>query len=341
MTQTLRRTIRMTAARLKSPGPPTSRSRPRRPSVARTGLARKNDQRKRRALSRPVPASKRYRHVLGVPAGPARHPSIGLVSRLLHLRLRSITSSWAFDVGAALAFVVTRDLPRLPPSGRSHPDQRRLFQPLLPTLQGRLWHRCHTQMRWLGQLARVSDLGWVRTLPARSGSGSKSWCRRLRRRFRKREGRARASTRQRHPFTFSIRRQCPSFPTYQLLLLRLLFLVLRKHGGRLASNNDCGPSSSSDGPSSRGHVIQRRRPGASRTTTNFTPAPIDQAPGPLPEEFESVSNMAFRPGKKALNVESPSFTPCTLQQAAKKSTFSSQAASAAPFTPRGPGGNGE
>ena len=46
----------------------------------------------------------------------------------------------------------------------------------------------------------------------------------------------------------------------------------------------------------------------------------------------------FRSGKKALNVESPSFTPSTLQSN-KKSTFSTQAASAAPFTPRGPGGN--
>ena len=42
--------------------------------------------------------------------------------------------------------------------------------------------------------------------------------------------------------------------------------------------------------------------------------------------------------KKTLNVESPSFTPSTLQQPTKKSTFSSQAASAAVFTPRGAGG---
>ncbi|KAK0655212.1 hypothetical protein B0T16DRAFT_318099 [Cercophora newfieldiana] len=43
--------------------------------------------------------------------------------------------------------------------------------------------------------------------------------------------------------------------------------------------------------------------------------------------------------KKSFNVESPSFTPSIQQQqqqqASKKSTFSSQAASAAPFTPRG------
>jgi hypothetical protein len=67
------------------------------------------------------------------------------------------------------------------------------------------------------------------------------------------------------------------------------------------------------------------------------------APGPAPDNGHcshasaTVINMELsRPGKKALNVESPSFTPLTLQQAAKKSTFSSQAASAAPFTPRGP-----
>lgn len=42
----------------------------------------------------------------------------------------------------------------------------------------------------------------------------------------------------------------------------------------------------------------------------------------------------YRSGKKALNVDSPSFTPST----AKKSTFSTQAASAAPFTPRGADG---
>lgn len=42
--------------------------------------------------------------------------------------------------------------------------------------------------------------------------------------------------------------------------------------------------------------------------------------------------------RRAFNVESPSFTPANQQQVAgKKSTFSSQAASAAPFTPRGVG----
>ncbi|SPQ19753.1 7b055bd6-849a-4d9c-aaf3-848eb17c1693 [Thermothielavioides terrestris] len=42
--------------------------------------------------------------------------------------------------------------------------------------------------------------------------------------------------------------------------------------------------------------------------------------------------------KKAFNVDSPSFTPASQQSApAKKSTLSSQAASAAPFTPRGVG----
>ncbi|RKU40338.1 PAB-dependent poly(A)-specific ribonuclease subunit 3, variant 2 [Coniochaeta pulveracea] len=62
--------------------------------------------------------------------------------------------------------------------------------------------------------------------------------------------------------------------------------------------------------------------------------------GDYPLKSATLSNeMMSRSGKKALNVESPSFTPITLQQAAKKSTFSSQAASAAPFTPRGPSAN--
>ncbi|QUC21824.1 uncharacterized protein UV8b_06065 [Ustilaginoidea virens] len=39
--------------------------------------------------------------------------------------------------------------------------------------------------------------------------------------------------------------------------------------------------------------------------------------------------------RKALNVESPSFTPANLQSAAKKATFSTQAANAPTFTPRG------
>lgn len=43
--------------------------------------------------------------------------------------------------------------------------------------------------------------------------------------------------------------------------------------------------------------------------------------------------------KKTLNVESPSFTPTILQApGGKKATFSSQAASAPSFTPRGLGG---
>ncbi|KAG6020946.1 hypothetical protein E4U41_002675 [Claviceps citrina] len=39
--------------------------------------------------------------------------------------------------------------------------------------------------------------------------------------------------------------------------------------------------------------------------------------------------------RKALNVESPSFTPASLQNSAKKATFSTQAANAPTFTPRG------
>ncbi|KAB5547013.1 PAB-dependent poly(A)-specific ribonuclease subunit PAN3 [Coniochaeta sp. 2T2.1] len=61
--------------------------------------------------------------------------------------------------------------------------------------------------------------------------------------------------------------------------------------------------------------------------------------------FSHDPNITLRPAvnfsSKLLNVESPSFTPSTLQSNNnnKKSTFSTQAASAAPFTPRGPGGN--
>lgn len=59
-------------------------------------------------------------------------------------------------------------------------------------------------------------------------------------------------------------------------------------------------------------------------------------------DFDQASNSSDRlshsSGKKALNVDSPAFTPSTQQQTAKKSTFSSQAASAAPFTPRGASG---
>lgn len=43
----------------------------------------------------------------------------------------------------------------------------------------------------------------------------------------------------------------------------------------------------------------------------------------------------FAASKKTLNVDSPSFTPATLPVPGKSSSITSQAANAAPFTPRG------
>ncbi|KAG6017254.1 hypothetical protein E4U43_001909 [Claviceps pusilla] len=52
------------------------------------------------------------------------------------------------------------------------------------------------------------------------------------------------------------------------------------------------------------------------------------------EQNKNNSNQADI-SRKALNVESPSFTPASLQNSAKKATFSTQAANAPSFTPRG------
>lgn len=53
----------------------------------------------------------------------------------------------------------------------------------------------------------------------------------------------------------------------------------------------------------------------------------------------SLPSLTNKPNsaKKSLNVDSPSFTPTQLQPGAKKFTFSSQAANAAPFTPKAVG----
>lgn len=103
----------------------------------------------------------------------------------------------------------------------------------------------------------------------------------------------------------------------------------------------------------RGRALQRARDAQAKMFEDahvyyLTSKPGGPGPGPgrkttyHPQESATLSNKEMsRSGKKALNVESPSFTPLTLQQAAKKSTFSSQAASAAPFTPRGPSTNSE
>ncbi|KAI5463994.1 hypothetical protein BGZ63DRAFT_400979 [Mariannaea sp. PMI_226] len=50
---------------------------------------------------------------------------------------------------------------------------------------------------------------------------------------------------------------------------------------------------------------------------------------------EMTNKKGIYRSKKTLNVESPSFTPANIQSAVKKATFSSQAASAPAFTPRG------
>ncbi|KAK8037506.1 hypothetical protein PG991_000852 [Apiospora marii] len=50
-----------------------------------------------------------------------------------------------------------------------------------------------------------------------------------------------------------------------------------------------------------------------------------------------ITNTKANSAKKSLNVDSPSFTPTQLQPGAKKFTFSSQAANAAPFTPKAVG----
>jgi hypothetical protein len=54
-----------------------------------------------------------------------------------------------------------------------------------------------------------------------------------------------------------------------------------------------------------------------------------------PPQMGPFANVPNDSMKKTLNVESPAFTPATLSAPGKTSTISSQAANAAPFTPRG------
>jgi hypothetical protein len=56
---------------------------------------------------------------------------------------------------------------------------------------------------------------------------------------------------------------------------------------------------------------------------------------PPPKMELDANNTSHRSTKKALSVDSPAFTPATLSVPGKSSTISSQAANAAPFTPRG------
>jgi hypothetical protein len=83
-------------------------------------------------------------------------------------------------------------------------------------------------------------------------------------------------------------------------------------------------------------VSSRRRRIIPTRTRRATPR-VHGVPA-LVSELSLTSLSAANLAKKAFNVESPSFTPAPQQAASKKSTFSSQAASAAPFTPRGVGG---
>jgi hypothetical protein len=54
-----------------------------------------------------------------------------------------------------------------------------------------------------------------------------------------------------------------------------------------------------------------------------------------PPQMLPLANFGNDRTKKALSVDSPAFTPATLSVPGKTSTISSQAANAAPFTPRG------
>lgn len=69
---------------------------------------------------------------------------------------------------------------------------------------------------------------------------------------------------------------------------------------------------------------------------SISPRMIKHGHGPRRITFSNSSPHSS--GKKTLNVDSPSFTPSSQHLATKKSTFSTQAASAAPFTPRGADG---
>lgn len=93
---------------------------------------------------------------------------------------------------------------------------------------------------------------------------------------------------------------------------------------------------------------KRRPPGRQQPLSKSLPSTAEEpvleppvqpeSPGPrqtMPEE-ESLRNITNKATsvKKSLNVDSPSFTPAQLQPGGKKSSFSSQAANAVPFTPK-------
>jgi hypothetical protein len=64
-------------------------------------------------------------------------------------------------------------------------------------------------------------------------------------------------------------------------------------------------------------------------------SPIRQEFMGRPPQMGPLANAAMNRTRKALSVDSPAFTPATLSVPGKTSTISSQAANAAPFTPRG------
>jgi hypothetical protein len=106
-----------------------------------------------------------------------------------------------------------------------------------------------------------------------------------------------------------------------------------------------------DSPSAKTPSPPRSTPaalGGSRMTTNpvntFDSSPLSgqgltrrqymrRRAGPRP--LVVADHLPIRSAKKALSVDSPAFTPATLPVPGKTSTISSQAANAAPFTPRG------
>lgn len=68
--------------------------------------------------------------------------------------------------------------------------------------------------------------------------------------------------------------------------------------------------------------------------SDFDPNPIFNDQGGLETTKDKLTRLSSLANRKALSVDSPSFTPGTLA-APKSSAITSQAANAAPFTPRG------
>ncbi|KAK8070453.1 hypothetical protein PG997_010656 [Apiospora hydei] len=89
-------------------------------------------------------------------------------------------------------------------------------------------------------------------------------------------------------------------------------------------------------------ATSRFTPADQRGRQMASPRPKTRAKTPCVETSlytatAAMKTKAANSAKKSLNVDSPSFTPTQLQPGAKKFTFSSQAANAAPFTPKAVG----